>query len=92
MAQYQSQFKNLKLIIKPVLTQITNFGKKRIPGHSIQFENGMFTTDDKTEREFIEKHAFFARKEIIRVKTKEEQEDAIIKAADKIKAKKTKKK
>jgi len=61
MAKFTSKYKNLRIVIEPDDVEFVKGKTRIVPGKHIQFENNVFTTDDKKEIEFLKNHSDFGR-------------------------------
>lgn len=82
---FQSKYKEHRLIVTAQRVEMTNFGRNLVAGKTIEFKNSLFETEDKKEIEFIKKHPSFGI-DIVEIPSVKEQEDALIKKAEEIKA------
>lgn len=86
--KFQSKYKELRLIVEPERTELTNAGRKIVPGKAIEFKNFLYETEDKKEIKFIKEHRMFGVN-IFVMKSEEEQEDELIAKAEEVKAKRS---
>jgi len=56
MPQFVSKCKNQVLTIRPNTMQIVNGIANPVPGQHIQFEDGIYATEDAKELQFLRKH------------------------------------
>lgn len=61
MAKFTSPHKNLRIVIEPDEIEMIRGRTKVIPGKRIQFENGLFVTEDKKTIEFLKNYSGFGK-------------------------------
>lgn len=60
--RYAARFgTHYSIVMKPSVTQIVNGAPMTTPGKTIEFENGVYETDDKAEQKFLETCLQFGR-------------------------------
>lgn len=61
MARFMARYKKLKINMKAPYYQIINGMKELVPGKAIQFDNGVYVTDNPEEIEFIRNYKMFGK-------------------------------
>lgn len=89
MAKYVTKYKNLRLVLKPTSQQIINNIQQIVPGTTIEFKKGEFSTDNKEFIEFLDNHAYAKSGKIFRVDKPEKKTSS--KSSGKSTTKKSKK-
>lgn len=81
---FHSTSKKFKLGVDAIQAEeLTNDGRLKTPAHTIEFNSGFFTTDDKREQTAIESLDEFTRGKIV-VVTEEAQQDILRRRAEEI--------
>ena len=84
MAQFISKYREFKVLVKASKSKEVNGNLEVVPGKSINFENGFYSTEDPVEIKFLENHPEFG-KSVYRIKENENARVAKLKGAVRVK-------